>query len=61
MPQMGKFSLCFLALMFQALPEKAQIIGRIVYDGVSQDLWDRISHDLPDIIPRHVDGHIRSY
>ncbi len=43
------------------MPEKSQIIGRIVYDNVPIDLWDRITADLPEIIPRNVPGYIRYY
>jgi hypothetical protein len=43
------------------MPEKAQIIGRMVYDGVTPDLWDRISNDMPEIIPRNVPGYVRYY
>lgn len=51
----------FLKCLRWAMPENSQVIGRIVYDGVSTDLWDRITADFPEIIPREVSGYTRYY
>ena len=46
-----------LQALVWALPEHAQLVGKMVYDGVDSLLWDRLVVDVPDIVPRTVPGH----
>ena len=51
----------FLTLLSTSMPERAQLIGTLVYEGVDQIMWDRCAADVPAIIPRTVPGHWHLY
>jgi hypothetical protein len=51
----------FLSTMVNSMPERAQLIGQMVYEGVPPSMWDRVSADVPQIIPRGVSGHWHLY
>ena len=51
----------FLTAMTSSMPERAQLIGQIVYEGVSASMWDRVSAEVPGLIPRNVQGHWHLY
>ena len=51
----------FLTLLTSTVPERAQLIGQLVYEGVTQVMWDRIAADVPAIIPRTVAGNWHLY
>jgi len=39
-----------------AMPERIQLVGKLIYEGVSPVLWERLVVDIPSMIPRHVPG-----
>jgi hypothetical protein len=51
----------WIYFIMKALPERAQQIGAMVRDGVSEDLWNRLVADVPIIIPRNFPGYTRYY
>jgi len=51
----------FLQCFVWALPERAQTIGQMVFQGVDELTWDRLVADVPEIIPRGVVGYERYF
>lgn len=51
----------FLSSLVNSVPEHAQLIGQMVYEGVDEVMWNRVTADLPAIIPREVQGHWHLY
>ena len=47
----------FLFSIVGSNPEHAQTIGRMIYEGVEEPVWDLCRVAVPDIVPRHVDGY----
>ncbi len=41
------------------MPENAELIGVMVYNCVSGNLWSRLMDDVTEIIPRTVYGYKR--
>jgi len=44
-----------------AMPEKIQVVGRMVYEGVDPLMWDRLAADVPEMIPRNVRGWVKRW
>lgn len=51
----------FVSSFVANMPERAQLFGHWIYEGVTPALWDRISVDVPDIIPKGLPGHSHQY
>ncbi len=51
----------FLAALTANMPERAQVFGRWIYEGVVPSLWDRVRVEVPAIIPKGVPGHSHLY
>jgi len=53
MPSHGQ-RIRFISSFRWALPERIQLIGQMIYEGVSDDMWDWITLEAPEIIPRQL-------
>lgn len=51
----------YLKVLCWSMPERAQQIGAIVYRNVDAVMWELLSFELPEIIPRGVPGWKRYY
>ena len=40
-----------------SVPERFQLIGRIIYENVDDLMWDRLVVDVPEMVPREVRFH----
>ncbi len=41
------------------MPEHAELLGMMVYNSVSGNLWSRLMDDVTEIIPRGLRGYKR--
>lgn len=46
-------------VLLQAMPERASHVGVILALGLDVATWQRISEELPDLVPRGMLGHRR--
>lgn len=53
--------IAFLSTLLSGLPERAQLIGQMVHEGVSAAMWDRLAAEVPAMIPRGLQGHWHMY
>lgn len=44
-----------------AMPERAQLLGLMVYRVVDDVTWIELARDLPGIVPRGLPGHRRYF
>jgi len=51
----------FLQGWMQIIPEKMHLIGQWIYEGCDELMWNRLSVDFPEMIPRHVERHVHYY
>jgi len=51
----------FLVCLRWAMPERIQLIGGMIYDGVSPVMWKRLVRFVPQMIPRGISGWSRYY
>eukprot|EP00052_Salpingoeca_macrocollata_P018454 m.151598 g.151598 ORF g.151598 m.151598 type:complete len:944 (-) comp20701_c0_seq6:67-2898(-) len=47
----------FLKALQPAIPERFQLVGRMVYENVDELMWDRLRVDVPDMAPRETAGY----
>jgi tellurite resistance protein len=47
----------YLKAWQMSMPERMQLLGQYVYQGVDDIMWDRLRVDVPEMIPRHLDGY----
>lgn len=43
------------------VPERMQALGIFVYNGVEPAMWDELSKDIPEMIPRGIPGWVRRW
>ncbi|CBJ26922.1 Glutaredoxin glutaredoxin/malate transporter fusion protein [Ectocarpus siliculosus] len=51
----------FLKTWVWAMPERAQLVGLMVYRVVDDVTWVQLAYDLPEIVPRGLPGYSRSF
>jgi hypothetical protein len=51
--------IAFLKLLLQAMPERSRQLGVMLALSLDMPLWQRISEELPDLIPRGMAGFQR--
>eukprot|EP01062_Namystynia_karyoxenos_P077584 TRINITY_DN783_c0_g2_i1.p2 TRINITY_DN783_c0_g2~~TRINITY_DN783_c0_g2_i1.p2 ORF type:complete len:1063 (+),score=370.10 TRINITY_DN783_c0_g2_i1:116-3190(+) len=49
----------FVRALTWAVPERAQLIGEMIYRGVEDHEWNALAVDVPEIIPRGLPGWLR--
>lgn len=43
------------------MPERAQLVGRMIANGVDSAVWVRLARDVPEIVPRGAPGWRKYY
>ncbi|CAN0230539.1 unnamed protein product [Scytosiphon promiscuus] len=51
----------FLKTWIWAMPERAQVLGLMVYRVVNDIVWVEVARDLPQVIPRGLPGYRRYF
>ncbi len=51
----------FLAGWLMCIPERMHVVGQMLKEQCDPLLWNRLTVDHPEIIPRHEDYHVRYY
>merc|ERR1719231_1957530 len=51
----------FLKTLLWSMPYRCQMIGLILYRGCNDILWSDIAQEIPEIIPRGINGWRRQY
>ena len=44
-----------------AMPERAQLLGLMVYRVVDDITWVEVARDMPELVPRGLPGHRRYF
>jgi len=50
-----------LQSLVRSLPERAQLIGQIVHEGVPRQLWHRLTEQIPELRPKNTGLHTKFY
>jgi len=51
----------FLLSLRMAYPERMQLFGAWLYQGIDETLFQRLRVDIPELAPRHTQGHWRMW
>jgi hypothetical protein len=51
----------FLRALIWGMPQFAQMIGKVVYEHTTDDIWKPLADAIPSIIPKNVEGYERVY
>lgn len=51
----------FVKTLIWSMPERDQYFGILIANGVDAVMWKRLTDELPEIIPRGMEGHIKHY